>query len=491
MKNVMNETRPAVGCRKLSRMSNKLPLKLCVVIPALNEEQNIARAINSCRDELVHRGDVLLEVVVADGGSSDQTREVARSLGAKVITCARGRGVQLNAGWRASEMAANFSQSSSQSSNTNKDICSSFNNSMKSTSCHHRPYRRPYLAAEASVGASDVKPLCENGRENSRRSYVVINHDDLECSTTRQAAKAASWWSSLFSKLNTSDKERGQGTADPMPQHNYNGPAGCSTGVMDCGPMHYNSESTEMKYHSLASNLTTTACSWFLFLHADSQLPPGYSSLLRDAVMCSQLPPGYSSSLRDAVTYSQQLLTVPQDREAIAVIAAKDECSVTDAENAKCRAHQAPASQSHFPASQSHLQLWQPSAVVGRWGCFKTIQAAEFKDTLQGKLLSFGVELRTRLLHKPYGDQALFVQKQTLEKEGGFKEWPFLEDVELVTRLSKVSRPIIIDAPVITSGRRWSKLGFWKTCCLNQAILLGYSLGIDVHTLAKWYGYVR
>ncbi len=38
------------------------------------------------------------------------------------------------------------------------------------------------------------------------------------------------------------------------------------------------------------------------------------------------------------------------------------------------------------------------------------------------------------------------------------------------------------------SLRRWERRGFWRQALLNQAILLGYWLGVDVHTLARWYG---
>lgn len=50
---------------------------ISATIVTLNEERNIARAINSlsCADE----------VVVVDSGSTDRTREIARSLGARVI----------------------------------------------------------------------------------------------------------------------------------------------------------------------------------------------------------------------------------------------------------------------------------------------------------------------------------------------------------------------------------------------------------------------
>jgi len=52
-------------------------MKLSATIVALNEERNIVRAIES-----LHSAD---EIVVVDSGSTDRTRDVARSLGARVI----------------------------------------------------------------------------------------------------------------------------------------------------------------------------------------------------------------------------------------------------------------------------------------------------------------------------------------------------------------------------------------------------------------------
>lgn len=64
-----------------------------VVIPALNEENRIGVLIASLRSLT---GDK--EIIVADGGSSDRTVDVAASNGARVVRCPRGRGIQQREG---------------------------------------------------------------------------------------------------------------------------------------------------------------------------------------------------------------------------------------------------------------------------------------------------------------------------------------------------------------------------------------------------------
>ncbi|GIL85414.1 hypothetical protein Vretifemale_13946 [Volvox reticuliferus] len=72
-------------------------VRLSVVIPALNESSSISAALASVSSAAASP----IDVVVVDGGSTDDTVLLARRHGAKVIRTERGRGRQLNTGWRA------------------------------------------------------------------------------------------------------------------------------------------------------------------------------------------------------------------------------------------------------------------------------------------------------------------------------------------------------------------------------------------------------
>jgi len=58
---------------------------ISIVIPALNEEEGIKRTIKSIPADDLKKMGYDLEIIVVDGCSRDRTREVAESLGAKVI----------------------------------------------------------------------------------------------------------------------------------------------------------------------------------------------------------------------------------------------------------------------------------------------------------------------------------------------------------------------------------------------------------------------
>ena len=71
---------------------------LSVVIPTLNAASTLAATLDSLESQLIG---VDHEVIIADGTSSDVSRAISKSKGARLISVARGRGAQLAAGGNA------------------------------------------------------------------------------------------------------------------------------------------------------------------------------------------------------------------------------------------------------------------------------------------------------------------------------------------------------------------------------------------------------
>jgi rSAM/selenodomain-associated transferase 2 len=110
--------------------------------------------------------------------------------------------------------------------------------------------------------------------------------------------------------------------------------------------------------------------------------------------------------------------------------------------------------------------------------------------SLSFRLIEFFANMRSRLFKLPYGDQAIFVKKEVFQKIGGFRPYPFLEDIDLVLRLRKMGKLISLDIPVVVSPRRL-KRGFPFSPILlsirNVIIVLLYILGISPFKLIKLY----
>lgn len=79
------------------KVSNR---KISIIIPALNEEEGIARTLNSIPEEELKSMEYDVEIILVDGGSKDRTKEIANELEAKVIVePRRGYGIPLRTGF--------------------------------------------------------------------------------------------------------------------------------------------------------------------------------------------------------------------------------------------------------------------------------------------------------------------------------------------------------------------------------------------------------
>lgn len=120
------------------------------------------------------------------------------------------------------------------------------------------------------------------------------------------------------------------------------------------------------------------------------------------------------------------------------------------------------------------------------------VVAGAFRLAINGpgrglRWVEWGVNVRSRFLQMPYGDQAIFLRAKVFDQTGGFPDLPMMEDFELGRRLRKLGRVAIAPAAVVTSDRRWRTLGILRTTLANQVMIAGYVLGIDPHKLARWY----
>jgi len=103
------------------------------------------------------------------------------------------------------------------------------------------------------------------------------------------------------------------------------------------------------------------------------------------------------------------------------------------------------------------------------------------------RLIEKTANWRSRYLQMPYGDQAIFLRKELFREMGGFPDLPIMEDFQLIRRLQGEGRIVIAPAAVVTSARRWKKLGALRTTLLNQLMILGFYLGLEPARLARWY----
>lgn len=120
------------------------------------------------------------------------------------------------------------------------------------------------------------------------------------------------------------------------------------------------------------------------------------------------------------------------------------------------------------------------------------VVAGAFELTIDGqqwslRLVEKMVKMRSHFCSLPYGDQAIFVKKRVFQDLGGFANLPIMEDFEFVQRLKCRGKIAIAPVAVLTSGRRWQKLGVFKTTLINQLIIVGYYLGISPVRLKRFY----
>lgn len=104
------------------------------------------------------------------------------------------------------------------------------------------------------------------------------------------------------------------------------------------------------------------------------------------------------------------------------------------------------------------------------------------------RLIEKIASLRSRITKIPFGDQAIFIGKDTFLAMGGYREMPIMEEVDLMRRIKKTGGKIFfIPQKVSTSPRRWEREGVAFCTLRNWILLLLYIAGVSPEKLCRFY----
>ena len=126
-----------------------------------------------------------------------------------------------------------------------------------------------------------------------------------------------------------------------------------------------------------------------------------------------------------------------------------------------------------------------PSVVGGAFRlCFNCSQLAY-------RLVAFTTNLRSRWRGIFTGDQAYFVRAESFKAIGGWPAMALMEDLEMIRRLRKIGRLVLLPNYVTTSARRHRKVGLARSVLLMWYLRTLYRFGVSPEQLQRKYVDVR
>ena len=111
-------------------------------------------------------------------------------------------------------------------------------------------------------------------------------------------------------------------------------------------------------------------------------------------------------------------------------------------------------------------------------------------EGLAPRLIERGAGVRTSLLKLPRGGQGLLISRALYTEIGGFKDLPFMEDLDFVRRLGS-ARVSVLRARAIASAHRYRDDGYVKRTLTDQLCLALFLAGVSPERILKLSGEAR
>lgn len=91
------------------------------------------------------------------------------------------------------------------------------------------------------------------------------------------------------------------------------------------------------------------------------------------------------------------------------------------------------------------------------------------------RIIEFGSNLRSHVCSTVYGDQGIFLKKETFALIGGYNDIPLMEDIDISRKLLKKGKLFLINNPMKVSPRRWLKEGALYSTLRDWSLAFSYT----------------
>ena len=109
------------------------------------------------------------------------------------------------------------------------------------------------------------------------------------------------------------------------------------------------------------------------------------------------------------------------------------------------------------------------------------------KNNLEYRILEIAVALRSYFLQTPYGDQGLLIHRDLYYLSGGFDSLKIMEDLDLITRITKTNEAKSIGNNIYTDDIKWAESNIIKRAIKNSRLRKKWRQGYDINNLSKEY----
>ena len=126
-------------------------------------------------------------------------------------------------------------------------------------------------------------------------------------------------------------------------------------------------------------------------------------------------------------------------------------------------------------------------SALARGAKFGGFRVSFIENRLRLRVAESMINLRSRFLREPWGDQAQWFVRATARSAGDYPSTPILEDYSFAQKMRRGVKCEIVRATVRTSGRRFLQKGLLTTALINWTIITRFHLGTDPAVLASIY----